>query len=243
VSTGEPAQPAGADSSGTPWVGRDLPPSPYADDDGQPDARLAAALARWSGRPAAEPAVVAALARARLFVAVAALPGEETEMAVMTVTEADGRRALPVFTSPATLAAWAPTARPVPAPGRRAAMSAVAEGCDLLDVDRAGPVHYVVRRPAVWAIGRGLAWTPSYANRVVAQEISTICAAEGVTGRSERGSGAELRVVVDVPADITALDAQELVARLSDRLAQSDVVAECVDSLELTLARGPGRSS
>ena len=95
--------------------------------------------------------------------------------------------------TPGRLAAGRP---PVPVPGPRAALSAVAEGCDLLDLDPAGPVRYVVRRPAVWALGRGLPWTPSYADPVVAQEVSAICAAEGVVGRAASGAtGAELRVV------------------------------------------------
>ena len=103
---------------------------------------------------------MAALAQARLFVPVVAVtePGADAQMAVLTVTGADGRRALPVFSCVASLARWRPDARPVPVPGSRAALSAVAEGCDLLDLDPAGPVPYRIRRPAVWALGRGLAW-------------------------------------------------------------------------------------
>ena len=121
---------------------------------------LAQALVRLADEPRAEVDVVAALAEARLFVAVVAVTDQAAQMALLTMTEADGRRALPVFTSVAALAAWRPEARPVPVPGPRAALSAVAEGCDLLDLDPAGPTRFLVRRPAVWALGRGAGVDP-----------------------------------------------------------------------------------
>jgi hypothetical protein len=228
---------ATGDSAGTPWAGRDLPAAPYSGDGGEPDPALVAALDRLAAGPDAEPDIVAALATARLFVAVVAVADEETQMALITVTQADGRRALPVFSSPTALARWRPEARPVPVPGPRAALSAVAEGCDLLDLDPGGPVGYLVRRPAVWALGRGLAWTPSYADPALAQEISALCAAEGLAGRCERGTGAELRIVLNRPTTWTGDDLAAAMERLSHRLAASERVADGVDSLELTVDR------
>jgi hypothetical protein len=236
------------DSGGTPWGGRELPPSPYADDTGEPDARLAAALSELAasldrsaspGQSAqVESEVVAALAAARLFVAVVAVTDEHAHMALITVTNPDGRRSLPVFSTPASLARWRPDARPVPAPGQRAALSAVAEGCDLLDLDPSGPVPYQVRRPAVWALGRGLSWTPSYANPVLVQEVSLICAEEGLASRVEAGSSAELRVVLTLPRGLDEQQVSAVTARLSRRLAASEQVADGVDSMELKLATG-----
>ncbi len=179
--------PGGADSAGVPFGGRSLPPGPFAGDDGRPDPELVAALEAFPDGPvpgpvapavraAAEVAVVRALARARVFVAVAAMPGAATDMALLTAALPGGRRALPVFTGPDALTRFRPDARPVPVAGPRAALSAVTEGCDLLDVDPHGPVRYVVRRPALWSLGQGLPWTPSYADPVVAQEISRLCA-------------------------------------------------------------------
>ena len=115
-------------------MGRDLPATPYAADGGEPDPALVSALDRLAAEPDAEPDIVAAMVTARLFVAVVAVADEETQMALVTVTQSDGRRALPVFSSPAALVRWRAEARPVPVPGPRAALSAVAEGCDLLDV-------------------------------------------------------------------------------------------------------------
>jgi hypothetical protein len=232
-----------ADSAGTPWAGRDLSATPYAADHGEPDPVLVTALDRLAAGPDAEPDIVAAMAKARLFVAVVAVADEDAAMALVTVTQSDRRRALPVFSSPAALARWRPEARPVPVPGPRAALSAVAEGCDLLDLDPGGPVRYLVRRPAVWALARGLTWTPSYADPVLAQEISAFCAAEGLAGRCERGTGAELRIILTPPTSWTGEDLTEAMERLSQRLAVSERVADGVDSLELTVDRSAGPPS
>jgi hypothetical protein len=227
------------DSGGTPWQGRELPKSPFAGDDGRAAAGLLSAINRFAADPMAEVDVVAALASARLFVAVVAVVAgadDEAHMSVITVTEADGRQALPVFSTVVTLAQWRPEARPVPVPGPRAAMSAVAEGCDLLLLDPAGPVRYLVRRPAVWALGRGERWTPSYADQGLADEIAAICGHEGALSACERGTGAELRVVLGPPDGLDGPALTELLERISHRLAASQRFTDAVDSLELTVA-------
>jgi hypothetical protein len=224
------------DSGGVPWQGRELPTGPFAGDDGSADPALAQALDRLADEPRAEVDVVAAMADARLFVAVVAVTDQAAQMALLTVTLADGRQALPVFTSVAALTRWRPEARPVPVPGPRAALSGVAEGCDLLDLDPAGPVRYLVRRPAVWALGRGVAWTPSYADQELAEEIATVCGQEGVLSACEPGTGAELRVVLGPPDGLSAPELGELLQRVSRRLAASQRFADAVDSLELTVA-------
>ena len=155
---------------------------------------------------------------------------------MITTTQPDGRRALPLFTSVAAVTAWRPEGRPVPVPGRRAALSAVAEGCDLLDLDPAGPVRYLVRRPAVWALGQGLGWTPSYVDRVLAREVAAICAEEGVRSSCEPGTGAELRVVLGPPEGLVGAELDHLIGRVSRRLAANERFAAGVDSLELTVA-------
>ena len=146
-----------------------------------------------------------------------------------------GDARLPVFTSPDALQRWRPDARPVPVPAQRAALSAVAEGCDLLDLDPAGPVPYLVRRPAVWCLGRDLTWLPSYADPAVAEEISQLAMAQGLLARCERGDGSELRVVLGLPPGLAEDDVAAVVAGFERAISRSELVAECVDSLELTL--------
>ncbi len=184
-------------------------------------------------------AVVQALAAARVFVAVVAVPGAAADLALLTATLPGGRRALPAFTSPEALARFRADARPVPVAAPRAALSAVAEGCDLLDLDPAGPVAYLVRRPAVWALGQGRPWVPSYADPVVAQEVSRLGAEVGGRATCGRGAASELRVELALPP---GLDAAGLAARVSafeQAVSRSEVVAERVDALEVALTSVP----
>ncbi|MEJ5946842.1 SseB family protein [Pseudokineococcus basanitobsidens] len=235
--------PGGADSGGVPWAGRTLTPSPFAGDDGTADPAVVAALdARDEHGPAG---VVAALAGTRVFVPVVAVAagGEPTaeggdagaDMAVVTLTAPDGRRALPVFTSTAALAAWRADARPVPAEVERAALSAAGEGCALLLLDPGAERPFVVPRPAVEALARQQPWVPSWERQDVAGVLRAAVAGEAAVAaaRLERGRRAETAVVLACAPglDRAALDA--LLARVQQRLAAADVVAQAVDSLEL----------
>ena len=227
-----------ADSAGIPFQGRTLPSAAFAGDDGQPDPELARS-AGPAGRPIRSTRWpwCRALAAARLFVAVVAVADEGAHMALMTVTGVDGRRALPVFTQSgrtAALAAGRPTGAGPRRSGRRCPRSPRAATCSTWT--RPGRFRYLVRRPAVWCLGRGLTWLPSYADPAVAQEISALCDGSGAARalRARRrapssGSCWECRRVW--PRTRSAA----VVAGFERAISRSERVAECVDSLELTL--------
>ena len=245
----------GAYSGGVPWAGRTLTPSPFAGDDGGADPRVAAALgARAAALAAGAPAdegladVVAALAGTRVFVPGVAVAGATEEssltglttdagadMAVVSLEAPDGRRAMPVFTSAAALAAWRGAARPVPSEVERAALSATAEGCPLLLLDPGSDGSALLPRPAVEALAQRLPWQPSWRREDVAEVARAAAADEpSVRGvRVERGRRAETAVVLGLAPglDRAALDA--LLGRVQQRLAAEPLVATAVDSLEL----------
>jgi hypothetical protein len=120
--------------------GRSLAEPAFPDDDGLVDPTLAAAL----GDPAR---VYEVFAGVRVFVAVMAILGERAtdgsdksaDMAAVFITGGDGRKALLVFSSVATLRTWNDTARPVPVWGAQAAEAALGEGVHtiLLDLGQA----------------------------------------------------------------------------------------------------------
>ncbi|HMC72638.1 MAG TPA: SseB family protein, partial [Mycobacteriales bacterium] len=111
-----------------------------ADDRGEPDAELVAALAADD-----RSRIHTRLPHARLLVPVVALPGAgEADMAVPTLVNAAGRRGLPVFTGTAALAEWRADARPVPMAGSRVIAAAVEEKYDGLVIDVAGPVTFIL---------------------------------------------------------------------------------------------------
>ena len=112
-------------------------------DRGDADPALAAALAAGDAAQ-----VRALLPNVRLIVPVTAVPdtGGEAEMAVPVLVNAEGARALPVFSSVAALAEWRSDARPVPMSGARVLAAAVEEGYDGVVVDIAGPVAFTLSR-------------------------------------------------------------------------------------------------
>jgi SseB protein N-terminal domain len=118
-------------------------------DTGEADPRLAAALA--TGDPLA---VRAALLVARVLVPIVATSADidadthAAELAVPRLVGADGRLALPVFSSYASLRAWRSDARPVPMPGLQAVAAAVEEGCAAVILDVAGPDSHVFEADA-----------------------------------------------------------------------------------------------
>lgn len=129
-------------------------------EDGRPDPRLTAALSSYA-RGRSEPAaaeVLAALAGARVFLALAArATGTETsattgltqergaEMALLTVLRADGARALPAFADGHRVQLWRPEARPVPVPGPQACRTALDDDAQALLLDPHGAAFVVGR--------------------------------------------------------------------------------------------------
>lgn len=162
-----------ADSAGVPWEGRSFESNPHAGDDGSADPALLAALEAFRVGAGDAVAVVEAYRTARLLIPLVPEKGDEgigptglrvdktQELSIVTVAAPDGRRVLPVFTSVAALARWDSVARPVPADGVRTAMAAASDDTDLIVIDPGSETEFVLRRPAVWAIGQGLPWEPA----------------------------------------------------------------------------------
>jgi hypothetical protein len=135
---------------------RVIPDPGFAGDDGTAPTELVEALAAWSAEPTTYPEVLAALQRSRLLVPVVAVLGDveyddhglahdkSSDMATVLIQGADGRLALLAFTGTGTLAAWDPSARPVPVAASLAARSALQDGAAALMIDLAGPVRFVV---------------------------------------------------------------------------------------------------
>ncbi|MET1065328.1 MAG: SseB family protein [Arthrobacter sp.] len=261
------------DSAGQPWAGRSLSGEDatihnFEDDDGAPDAGYLAALAALAEGTGDEAAVVASLATARVFVPILATLAEEGEgagglhadkqadMALVTLKAPDGRTAMPVFTSAASLEAWHPEARPVAVYAARAALSAVAEGAELLVLDPGSDVTFVVRRPAVWALAQQRNWTPSYADPQLARSLGETVVGFSAVRRVEihpgggvssvtadgrqlpgGGSGPELRVVLYLEDGLDAAGVQSIVSGLNGAWARNEIFAERVDSIEVKLQR------
>ena len=253
----DPHSGGSADSAGVPWEGRSFQPNPHSGDDGSADpALLAALIAFHAGEgPAAD--VVDAYRSARLLIPLVAQKGEEgvgptgltvdktQELSIVTVAAPDGRKVLPVFSSVATMSRWDAAARPVPADGIRTALSAAADDTELIVIDPGSDTEFVLRRPAVWAIGQGHPWEPPHVSPEVFAGLQESIGTElGVLDLSvaagdvhSRLRGPELVVSLHLVdgLDQAALDA--ILQRLASRWASDDRVAVLVDSLAVKLVR------
>ncbi|NNJ07825.1 SseB family protein [Streptomyces sp. PKU-MA01144] len=179
---------------------KNIPDSGYSDDDGTADPALAAALAAWAQDRSAERPVLEALRGARLLVPVVAVLGEAevdekglrrektSDMAVPTLT-AGGRRALPAFTSTASLARWDPQARPVAVPLHQALQAAAHEKADTVVLDLAGPVPYELTGAALLALAEGRTSTDPLADPSVTAAVRAVVAAEPAVLRAHLGPG------------------------------------------------------
>jgi hypothetical protein len=244
---------SGTDSAGVPWEGRSFHENPGAGDDGSADPRLLEALQRFRARELDAPEVVDALRDARLLAPLIAVRGDEgvgehgrlvdktQELSIVTVTAPDGRAVLPAFTSVAALAAWDPSARPIPVDARRVALAAAGEGTDLVIVDPTSATEFGIRRPALKALALGEAWVPSWVDVAVADAFAETAGPEREVRAIElragdpdaRFSGPELVVELTLVAGLGRAELDALLARLQARWSIDPTIADRVDSMAL----------
>ena len=164
---------------------------------------------------------------------------KEASAGIVALQAPDGRTALPVFTSVATMAAWRADARPVPSDVARAALSAVTEGWEVIVVDPGGPTTVLVPRPAVWALAQQERWRPAVTAEGVDPEVrDAIVAAVApvagvVTADAVPGTRAEVAVVVALVGGLDRVGLDAVLVQVNAALAGVELVATRVDSLEL----------
>ncbi|MDN3267680.1 SseB family protein [Streptomyces sp. MA15] len=198
---------------------KNIPDSPFRDDDGSADPRLSAALAAWAEDGNAVRPVLEALKGARLLVPVVAVLGEVEEVEeddeegreaprkggggrrggglrrektsdmAVPTLKAGGRTALPAFTSTDSLARWDPAARPVAVPLHQVLQAAAHEKADTVVLDLAGPVPFELTGPALLALAEGRTSTDPLEDPAVVEAVRTAVAAEPSVVRAHLGPG------------------------------------------------------
>jgi hypothetical protein len=233
---------------------KNIPDPGFSDDDGSAAPALAAALADFArdrGTPraaGAERAVVEALHTSRLLVPVVAVLGEaetgpdglrrekSSDMAVPTIQAPDGRRALPAFTSTASLARWRPDARPVAVPLAQALRALAHEDADTLLIDLAGPVPYELTGPVLRAAALGPGRADPLDDPAVREALRAAVAAEPGIERAQLtagrpGSDGTLGLVMARDADVAATGRALAAALAADEVLR----AALVQGLDLAL--------
>ncbi|QNE78356.1 SseB family protein [Streptomyces finlayi] len=224
---------------------KNIPDPGFSDDDGTAAPELTAALAAWSRDRKAVGPVLEALLGARLLVPVVAVLGEVEEdenglrrektsdMAVPTLQAGD-RRALPAFTSTASLALWDPQARPVAVPLHQALQAAAHENADTVVLDLAGPVAFELTGSALRALAENRASADPLDDPAVVAAVRAVVAAEPAVVRARLGPGpADGIVAVVLAPDAVPAEAAQ---RLARALAASEALrAGLVRGLDLAL--------
>lgn len=246
-----------ADSAGQPWAGRSFEANPAADDDGSADPALLDALISFHEGEGSASAVVEAVRGARLLIPLLAHAGDvgrtaeghlvdkTQELSIVTVQAPDGRTVLPAFTSVETMRSWNPLARPVPAAGPRVALAAASEETQLVVIDPANPSEFVLRRPAVFALGTGSPWLPPQDDPAVREAFEASIAEEPDAQRISLAGGdprsrlqaEELVVRLRLRRGLTQDQLRDTVTRISGRWAASPVITGGVDSMTLQLVQ------
>ncbi|MFF7850026.1 SseB family protein [Streptomyces sp. NPDC007910] len=224
---------------------KNIPDPGFSEDDGTADPRLTEALAAWAQDRTAHGPVLEALRDARLLVPVVAVLGEvetdenglrrekTSDMAVPTLTAGD-RRALPAFTSTASLALWDPQARPVAVPLHQALQAVAHEKADTLLLDLAGPVPYQVTGPALLALAEGRTSADPLDDPAVREAVRAAVAAEPAVLRAHLGPGtADGTLALVLAGDAPPAEAAQSVARAL--AADETLRARLVRGLDLAL--------
>jgi hypothetical protein len=213
----------------------------FADDTGAPDRALDAALLAWQRADGPPGPVLDALLAARLMVPIVAIladadaDGREkrTDMAVVTLRGEDGRVALPAFTSLDRLVGWHSEARPLPITAPRAAQAALFENAELLVLDPAGPVTFVVAGRALRALADGRVPVPPADDpEVIAVLRARVGAEAGIMAAAlfanddPAGRDAVLAVALD---PVRCPDPAPPARRLAEALAADEVLRDRLD--------------
>jgi len=245
-----------ADSAGVPWEGRRFESNSSASDDGSAPPEVIRALDAFRAATVGESAVIDALRGARVLVPLITEAGEDghtgaglrvdktQELALVTVMGPDGRAVQPAFTSVAAMAKWNPAARPIPVTFANVAVSTASEGTDLVILDPSNATEFAIRRPALWAISQSLPWIPSYLDTAVLEAFMDAAEPEAAVEAVQlapgdptaRLDGPELVVHLTLTAGLDRAGLDAVLGRMRDRWAQSEIIADRVDSLGLRVA-------
>lgn len=233
--------PLQGDTAGVPWAGRTLSGTGFDGDEGDADAALMRALTSPPPRhgPRQDAVLVHTVAAARLIVPIVAVPGETatSDMAAVTLSSPDGRKALPCFSSTEHLQAWDTRARPVPVSAQRAALAAVQEGCDVMVLDVGTDHARELRTSMVWALAMGRDWLPAHEDEHVAAAVKAAAQGESQILEwtlADGEAGALLITVTLIPA-MTPTQINDILQRVATRIATDGEARARIDAIAFQL--------
>lgn len=245
-----------ADSAGFPWAGRSFEQhdNTFANDHGETPEQLASVLAEFRAGSARIGDVLSVFAESRLLIPLLTVAGDvgqtpegrvvdkTQELSIVTVQAPDGRSVLPVFSSVTAMQRWNASARPVPNLGHMVVRAAIEDGSDLVVLDPgSAETEFGIRRPALWALIEQREYVAPWEDPVVRAAFDESIVGEpdihgvSVTAGDEdaRLIHPELRVTLTLTTGLTQDALNSLLERTQTRWAESEIIADRVDSLAL----------
>lgn len=237
-----------------------LRPNPFSGDDGSVQPQMAAALAE-SDNAKRQESVVAAIGTGRLFLAVQphAHPGvggdgaikehdpegvneaAREEAGALTVAAPGGLRAMPAFTSMASLTAFDTQARPLPLEGQAVAAQALLNtGIIALDpTDMNGADATYVGRTATVSLAMDEPWFAPWLDPTLADKLEEAIAGshEALTVKVQAGPRGLVRLTLRMSDFATQADAMEAAEKLIDVSRNDSYVASRLDLIEVVPVR------
>jgi hypothetical protein len=243
-----------ADSAGVPWEGRAFNENPFADDDGSARPELIAAIKEFHSSGDASNVFVE-FSKSRLLIPLIAELGESGEgahgqtvdksadLSIVTVQTPDKQTGLPVFSSVETMKAWNESARPVPSDAVRAALSAATDGTTRIVLDPGSETEFAFRRSAIAALAQQKTWRPpQFDEQVTAAFKAGTEGEETIQGilissldPMSRLAGPEIKIELKIRVGLDKEQLEEVLHRVTQAWAASDVIASSVDSMALVV--------
>jgi hypothetical protein len=243
-----------ADSAGVPWEGRAFSENPFANDDGSARPELLNAIHEFHETGDASK-VFSEFSKSRLLIPLLADIGESEEgahgqtvdksadLSIVNVETPDGQVGLPVFSSVEAMQRWNGTARPVPSDAIRVALAAASEGTTRIILDPGSETEFAFRRAAIAAMAQQQNWMPPHLSPEVVSEFENGVAAEGAIAKvlvssldpQSRLAEPEVKVELQVVAGLSKEQLEEILHRVTQIWAASDVISSSVDSMALVV--------
>lgn len=248
-----------ADSAGVPWDGRAFNENPFANDDGSARPELLQAIRKFHETLNPDEVFVEFSKSRVLIPLLADLGGSEfgahgqkvdksADLSIVNVKTPDDQVGLPVFSSVEAMQRWNPSARPVPSDAVKVALAAASEGNTRIILDPGSDTEFAFRRSAIAALAQQKDWTAPHLSLSVISEFE-----KAVEGESQitnvlissldpnsRLAGPEVKVELQVKKGLTKEQLEEILHRVTEGWAHSEVIASSVDSMALVVKPAEG---
>lgn len=243
-----------SDSAGVPWDGRAFNENPFADDDGSARPELIQAIRNF--HETLNPnEVFIEFSKSRVLIPLLADLGESevgahgqtvdksADLSIVNVKTPDDQVGLPVFSSVEAMQRWNPAARPVPSDAVKVALAAASEGNTRIILDPGSETEFAFRRSAIAALAQQKVWFAPHLNQQVVSEFEKAVVTESDITQliissldpNSRLAGPEVKVELQVKKGLSKEQLEEILHRVTERWAHSEVIASSVDSMALVV--------